>query len=137
MSLRIETTTDGTNNLKQSDNLKKALDGFKYHIDKLIKEQVSQDELEAAKLQLKSKLKFALEGTGAKNSNLSSSMLTPYRNAYNEEFLRALDNITAEDVQKIAVHFLSKPSVISIIASENTIKANENYLKWLGKYKQY
>ena len=137
LSLYIGTTTDGTDNPNQADNLKKAINGFKEHVSKLINEKVSNEELEAAKLQINSKLKMAMESTQAKNSNLASSMLTPYKASYVKELLKAIDNTTADDIQTVASHYLTKPSVISVIASDATLKANEEYLKGLGNYKKY
>ncbi|MCR4880524.1 MAG: insulinase family protein [bacterium] len=137
LSLYIGTTTDGTDNPNQADNLKKALDGFKFHINKLVNEKVSQEELDAAKLQIRSKLKISLESTQAKNSSLASAMLTPYKTLYEKELLKAIENITVDDIQNIAAYYLSKPSVVSVIASDATIKANEAYLKSLGNYKKY
>ena len=137
LALGISTTTDGTDNTNQSDNLKKAIDGFKYHIDKLISEKVSKEELEAAKLQIKSRRKFTSESTMRKNINLSCEMLTPYKMFYEEEFIKALDEVSADDIQRVASYYLTNPSVISVIASESAIKANEEYLKGLGAYKRY
>jgi len=135
LSLRIYTTTEDGKNPKQSENLQKAINGFKKHIDKLMNEKVSQEELEAAKLQIKSKLLFGLEFTTAKNGMLIYSMSTLYKQNTLKSLLNAIDAITVDDIQTIAKHYLSKPSVISVVASKNTIEKNKDYLKSLGEYK--
>jgi len=137
LQLGIFTTTDNSNNPQQSENLQKSLNGFSQHIQKLINQNVSQEELEAAKLQIKSALEFNFEPIEGKNSILTSSMNTIYRENYLKEFLKALENTTVEDIRKIAQYYLTKPSVISIIASEKTIKENENYLNSLGELQKF
>ena len=137
LALNISTTTDGTDNPSQAENLKKAIEGFKIHVNKLITEKISNEELNAAKLQIKSKLQFEKESTAGKNHILSAAMNTPYKTHYENEFMSALENTTSEDIMRIAEHYLTKPSAISIIASDATIKANEAYLKGLGNYRSY
>ena len=137
LALKISTTTDGTNNPKQSENLKKSIDGFNNHINKMISQKVSGEELDAARLQIKSRLKFASESTDGKNALLSTSMMTPYKMFYQQEFLKALDMVTPDDIQRVASYYLTKPYVISVIASDKTLKENEEYLKGFGNYKKY
>lgn len=135
LALRIHTTTEDKNNPKQSENLQKALNGFKKHIDKLINEKITQEELDAAKLQIKSKLLFELESTLVKNGILVYSMTTLYKQDTLKSLLSAIDAITVDDIQTIAKHCLDKPSAISIVASKNTIENNKDYLKSLGELK--
>ena len=57
-----------------------------------------------------------------------------YKENYLKELLLAIEKTTPADVQKIANYYLSKPSVISVIASENTLKKNEDYIATLGEH---
>ncbi|MFA6988752.1 MAG: pitrilysin family protein [Candidatus Gastranaerophilaceae bacterium] len=136
LQLKIFTTTENSAYPNQSQNFKKSLEGFKKHINKLITELVSTDELETAKLAIKGNLMFKSESVSGKNSLLSSNLDTPYGSKYNDELFSAIDNAKADDIQKIASFYLTKPSVVSIIASQNTLQANKNYLTTLGEVKE-
>jgi zinc protease len=136
LQLQIFTTTENSAYPNQSQNLKKSLEGFKKHINKLITELVPVAELEAAKLKIKSELLFASESVGGKNLLLAASLNTPYGKKYIEELFSAIDNTTPESIQKIAAFYLTKPSVVSVIASQNTLQANKNYLASLGEVKE-
>lgn len=136
-TLRIFTTTDNPENPKQSDNLKKSIGGFSHHIEKLVMHNISNEELNAAKLQLKSGLAFDLESTGGKNHMLVNSMNTLYKEKYLSQLYDAIDSATANDIRKIAAYYLTKPSVISIVASEKTLMENESYLKNLGEVQKF
>ena len=68
---------------------------------------------------------------------LATAMLSPYKMFYKEEFQKALDEISPDDIQRVASYYLTNPSVISVIASGAAIAANEEYLKSLGEYKKF
>jgi len=51
--------------------------------------------------------------------------------------MKAVDAIKVSDIRKIANHYLTKPSVISVVASEKTFKENEEYLKSLGAIEKF
>jgi zinc protease len=138
IALEIKTTTeDGKNGRNQYENVQKSLDGFKKHINLLMGSRVPQGELDGAKLKIKSKLMFEAESSFGKNTLVNTGFSTPYGTAYSKELLKAIDTITAEDIQKAAVYYLNKPSVISLIAGKNTIEANKQYLSSLGKLNVY
>ncbi len=120
--MRIFTTTDNS-----SDNLKKSLDGFDKHIKQFIEKEITKEELEAAKLQIKSRILFEMEATQGKNMLTNSSMQSLYKENYLNEFFKALDSITPQNVQKTAQIYLNTPSVTSIIASKKTIGENKEY----------
>ena len=137
LTLRIFTTTEDSQNPNQFENLQKAIDGFRKHIENLVTHQIKLEELEAAKLQIKSKLLFGLETTAGKNAMLTISMDSLYREKYLASLFKAINDISTEDIRKIASYYLTNPSVISVIASDKTIKKNEKYLKSLGDYKKF
>lgn len=137
IALRIMTTTENGYKGNQFENLKKSLDGFKKHIDLLMTKPATKDEIDAAKLKVKSGYIFQAESTVGKNSLLIESYKSPYATKYTGELIKALDEVTAENVQKIASYYLSKPSVISIIAGKNTVEANKEYLNTLGDLESY
>ena len=60
------------------------------------------------------------------------SMTSLYKQDTLKSLLNAIDSITADDIQTIAQHYLTKPSTISIVASKNSIENNKDYLKSFG-----
>ncbi|MDD3150162.1 MAG: pitrilysin family protein [Candidatus Gastranaerophilales bacterium] len=107
ITLEIKTTTeDNKNNHEHFDNLQKSLNGFKNHIEKIKNEPVEQEELESAKLALKSRMIFGSESTLARNNMLSGGYNSFYGSKYNEEFLNAVENLTIQDVQNAAKIYL-------------------------------
>ena len=123
ITLGIKTTTDDKSaGVRQFDNVKKSLDGFKKHVDKLKNEKVSQEELTAAKLRLKTKLLNSIE-----TSDSQTTVLDRSKDSFNgisnlNENLKLIDTITAEDIQNAARYMFAGNSVISVLASEDTIK---------------
>ncbi len=122
ISLGIKTTTDNpSENIEQFDNVKKSLDGFKKHIEMLKTQPVSQDELDSAKLSVKTKLLNVLETSDGQTGVLSGSMDSYYGiNMVNKNF-KLIDEITAADIQNAANYIFNSNSVISILASQKTL----------------
>lgn len=121
--LGIKTTTDDkTAGVQQFDNVKKSLEGFKKHIELLKTEPVSENELNAAKLRIKTKLLNSIETSDSQTVVLDSSIdsITGL-NSLNEN-LKLVDSVTAEDIKNAANYIFSTPSITSVLASEDTIK---------------
>lgn len=140
IGLEIKTTTDdakSNNGVPLYENLKKSLEGFKYHILKMQNEPVSDDELKSAKLALKSKIIFGCESSAGKTELIQGGYNTPYGKDYVSELIKAIDNITAKDIQNAAKLYLGQPSVTSIVASPDTIKNQQPYLQSLGDVLNY
>ena len=122
MTLAIKTTTDNpTENIQQYENVKKSLDGFKSHIEKLKNEKVSQQELEAAKLRIKTKLLNTLESSESQTIVLSASKDSPSGIDAVNKTLALVDEITPDDLQQAARYIFDGKSITSILASQNTL----------------
>lgn len=122
ISLGIKTTTDNpSENIEQFDNVKKSLDGFKKHIEMLKTQPVSQDELDSAKLVVKTKLLNVLETSDGQTGVLSGSMDSYYGINMVNKNLKLIDEITAADIQNAANYIFNSNSVISILASQKTL----------------
>ena len=123
IALGIKTTTDDkeANDIKY-DNVEKSLNGFKNHIQKIMNEKVSQEELNGAKLRMKTKLLNSIESSASQTAVLSDSKESIYGVKATEEKLRLIDSITPDDIQNAAKYIFSKPSVTTVIASEDTLK---------------
>ena len=122
VSLAIKTTTDNpTENVQQFENVEKSLKGFKKHIEKLQNEFVTQEELDSAKLRIKTKILNSLESSASQTSVLAGAKDTIYGvNSVNEN-LKLVDQITAQDIQNAAKYIFSGKSLTSILASQKTI----------------
>lgn len=134
LTMRILTTTDDK---KQNDikyeNLQKSLDGFKEHTDKLMTEYVSDEELESAKMQLKQDIAMQMELPGSATSLISMNMTQPFGIKRIDEYVKAIDKITKQDIMDAAKHIFSNKPVYSILASADTINNQNSYISSLGE----
>lgn len=127
-SLYIKTTTD---NPKSYKNLEKSIEGFKKHINKMINETVSQDELNNAKAVLKNRLLNNCEMTADKNSLIIKDFDIDRTNKILEE----TENISVQNIQDTAKEVFSTAPVYSIVATDKTLKNNTNYINSLSDNK--
>ena len=123
ITLGIKTTTDDkeANDIKY-DNVEKSLNGFKKHVQKIMNEKVSEEELNGAKLRIKNKLLNSIESSASQTVVLSDTKESIYGPAATAEKLKLIDTITPEDIQNAAKYIFSRPSVTTVIASEDTLK---------------
>lgn len=132
ISLRIGTTTENKETGEQSfDNVQKSLEGFKRHIEKIKTEKVTEDELNNAKLNFKNAILNDNHDYGDKNINLILGANSPYGIFKDNQLFEEIDKITADDIYNTANYVFSTKPTYSIVATENTLKANEEYLKSL------
>ena len=82
---------------------------------------VSQDELDSAKLSVKTKLLNVLETSDGQTGVLSGSMDSYYGINMVNKNLKLIDEITAADIQNAANYIFNSNSVISILASQKTL----------------
>lgn len=133
LSLFIKTTTDDAQTGAVSyDNVKKSIDGFNQHVQKMMSENVSEAELESAKLNMKNKILNYSEMTSDKNVSMLLGLKSFYGVSLDNQILEMIDKITVEDVRACANHIFSTNPTVSIVATKNTIDNNKEYLKSLG-----
>lgn len=129
LTLKILTTTDNKETGEQHfENIEKAIEGFKKHIQNLKSEQVTDEELRSAKLFLKNAILNSSHSNSGKNSALINSIVSPYGIDRQNQLLSEIDNITKEDIYNAANYILNTKPTYSILATSDTLKANENYL---------
>lgn len=130
IQLRIKTTTENKDTGEVSfDNLQKSINGFNDNINKLKTQKISQEELSAAKLSLKNYILSCNESSYEKISSLMTGFNTPYCLAYKNILFDEIDKITVEDIHNAANYIFTNKPVYSIVATKNTLKANDKYLK--------
>lgn len=134
ISLYIKTTTDDsqTTGAVSYENLQKSLDGFDAHIKKLQKENVTDEELENAKLTLKNKILNYSELTADKNLSLLIGLKSFYGVSMDNQILDLVDKITVDDIKAAANYIFAGNPTVSIVATKNTIENNKKYLESLG-----
>ena len=129
----LSTTDDKKQNDIKYDNLQKCLDGFQAHTDKLMNEYVTDEELESAKMQLKQDIARQMELPASAAELLSMNMTQPYGIKRIDEYVNAIDKITKQDIMDAANHVFSNKPVYSILASQDTVNSQMNYINSLGE----
>jgi len=133
IELKIGTTTENKETGEVSfDNLKKSIEGFNKHIEKIKNEKVTEEELNNAKLKFKDNLFNANETDSGKNESLNTALVSPYGLNQVNEALKLVDEITVDDIYNAANYVFSGKPVYSILATENTLKNNKEFLSNLA-----
>ncbi len=129
----MSTTDDKEQNDIKYDNLQKSLNGFGEQVQKMLSEPVSQEELDAAKMQLKQRIAKQTELPSSETELLSMNMTLPYGIKRIDEYVKAIDSITVEDISSAAKHIFKNKPTISILASPDTIENQQEYINSLGE----
>lgn len=134
LTLGIQTTTDDKKaGVVNFENVQKSLEGFKKHTDLLCSELVTDRELESAKMALKQKITGQFQNPISKNNLILMNMQEPYGVKRIDKYIEAIDKITKEDLLKTAKFIFSYNPTVSILASEDTINSQMEYLKTQGE----
>jgi predicted Zn-dependent peptidase len=134
LSMYIKTTTDDENSgVVKYDNLQKSIEGFKKHAQKFLNEDITDEELENAKLHLKDKLLKETQLTDGKEAAVSTGFSSPYGVTYYNQALEMIDNITKDDIKSCAKYIFNTNPVTSIVATKNTLDNNKQYIDSLGQ----
>lgn len=104
------------------DNIKKAVEVILEEIDRLRKERVSDQELSEAKEKDKAQLYFSLETSDAMANFYASQQITEKRILTPEEISNRIDEVTAEDVQKVAMKYFNIANLRLTISGSLTEK---------------
>lgn len=131
VALNIKTTTDDPS-AKTYDNLQKSLDGFNEHVQKMMNENVTDEELENAKLTLKNKILDGSELTADKNIGILSGEKSFYGVSADNLALDLIDKVSAEDIKAAANYVFNSNPTVSVVATKDTIDNNKQYLQKLG-----
>lgn len=116
-----------------SDGTKTALSQIDNIINELITSKVDDETLNSTKKQIKSNLLIPAEASLDRNMDLESDYRKTYDIHYYEKLAEALDNITSDDLQKLAQKYLTKPYLLEISGNKNAIEDNKTYFANLGE----
>ncbi len=130
--LKIETTTENQDTGEVSfDNVEKSINGFNKHISKIKSEKVTDEELNNAKLNLKNRILNSCHDAGKRLTLLYQGVDSPYGISRENQMFDMIDAITADDIYNAANYIFAGKPVYSIVATENTLKENEQFLNSL------
>ena len=133
LSLNILTTTDNKEIGEYSyDNVEKSITGFNRQIQELLDGKFTDEDLEIAKRSIKAGL-LNNEGNYAKISALESGLNSPYSIDLKNKVYAEIDKITKEDIINCAQKIFSNKPIYSIVASQDTLDANKEFLDNLKK----
>ncbi len=120
INFEIETSTESEE--ASPDNVMKALSAFKRNVERLKTENVSQEELENAKIMLKTSILADLESSEGKLSSLENSINSAYGSSYLLQLYNAIDEVTVDDIKAAANYVFANPPVNSVVAGSKTIE---------------
>ena len=129
----MSTTDDKAQNDIKYDNLQQSLNGFETEVQKLITQPVTQEELDAAKMQLKQRIAKQTELPDTDTDLIAMNMVKPYGIKRIDEYVKAIDSITIDDISTAAKHVFTNKPTISILASPDTVANQQEYINSLGE----
>lgn len=130
---KLSELTLGTNVTGNTENLHKVIEEYTNCTNELITKPVSKEALEEAKIRLKSSIIYDTESSIGKNATVSSGYGSFYGASYQDELLTAIDEMTPEYVQALAKHYLTQPSLFTVVGNKKVIEENKEYLSKLGQ----
>jgi predicted Zn-dependent peptidase len=131
LSLNILTTTDNKKIGEYSyDNVQKSINGFKRQIQALLDGKFTDEDLENAKRSIKADL-LENEGNYSKIEALSRGLNSPYGINLKDKIYAEANKITRQDIIDAAQKIFSKKPIYSIVASQDTLDANKEFLDGL------
>ncbi len=119
MNLEIMTSTEAEE--ASSQNVIKAVNALKRNVQKLKTENVTEQELESAKKTLKTSILYKLNDSSTKNQSIMADIDNIYGLNYDNELLKAIDAVTADDVRACANYVFADPPINSVVAGKKTI----------------
>lgn len=127
-TLFILTSTDNKDTGTTSyDNLQKAINGFNRQINKLLNSEYKDSDLETAKRAMKAGM-LDNESAASKACSISGSMRLGEDLTYDNRRFEMVDSITREDIDRMAKKVFAGKPVYSIIASQDTLDYNKEFL---------
>ena len=129
-------TADSLNKKTNKDNLRKAFESIDKNLKALASITPQKSEIESSKKLAKNILLKKTETSRIRNYNLGNGLNTEYGINYLNKKLQSIDEVTPEDIQKAAKKLLAKNYAIAILANEESINRNKEYLSSLGEVKK-
>lgn len=123
INLKIETSTDPEITEEASPhNITKSVNAFNRNVEKLKNENVSQEELQAAKNVCKTTLLNKIETSGDFTTDILDNKEGSIGIYYPVELLNEIDKVSVEDIKAAANYVFANKPVTSIVASQKTLE---------------
>lgn len=135
-NLRIKTGIKDEND-NFNENIKKSLLGFEKHLKILTQSTPTEQEMITAKKSLFNALVIEAANAHGENYLIKQGIEQNNEALYINKLLKAIEKVKPKDVQEVAKKYLTKPSIISILTTEEAAKNAEAFLKTRGEYKFY
>lgn len=129
------TLTIFTNIAKQplQDNTKTAINQIDRLINDLINSKIDETILNNAKKQLRANLLIPAETSVDRNSKLNDNDRISYDINHSQKLTEAIDNMTPDDLQKLAQQFLTKNYLLELKGNDKAIERNKDYFLSQGE----
>ena len=132
ISLHILTSTDNKDTgITTYDNVEKSILGFGRQINALLNSEYKDSDLESAKRVLKARL-LNKESVYSRLSSVSNALYLDENLDYDNRVFEMIDSITREDIDKMSQKAFAEPPVYSIVASQDTLDYNKDFLASLS-----
>lgn len=133
ITLHILTSTDNKDTGATSyDNLQKSVNGFHRQIDKLLNSEYKDSDLETAKRRLKANL-LHNESVRSKLYTVLNTIEMGESLDYDNRAFEMIDSITREDIDNFSKKVFAGKPVYSIVASQDTLDYNKDFLNSLAE----
>ncbi len=113
-------------------NIKTVITDFDKTIDELAEKPLTQEELDSAKRLLQKGLLSTLEKSSTRNDRIAGGYKSSYGINYDKSLSEAIDNVTVEDIQKLAKKYLKQPYLMTASGNKEAIEANKDYFARFG-----
>ena len=131
LSCHILTTTDNKDIGEYSyDNIQKSINGFHRQINALRNSEYTDADLESAKRLLKAGL-LQKEGIPSKLNAVMDGINNSEGIELHNKIFAEIDNISRDDISKLAERIFSNKPIYSIVATKDTLEFNKDYLESL------
>jgi len=116
-----------------NNNLEKSLRGFSKHLDKLVKTLPKDSEVQRAQKSLINGFTSLFATASGTNTALIEGNTTKFGITFYNKLINEINKITPQDVQDVAKKNLTKPSVVSILTTEEALSKTKGYMETLGE----
>ncbi len=130
---KVARLTLSTNVTASTKNLHKVIDKYNESINELVNKPITLEKLESKKTSLKNKILSKTESSIDKNETIVEGYNSFYGTNYQQALFDAIDNMTSEYIQKLAQHYLTQPSLLSIVGNREVIQNSKDYFANLGE----
>ncbi len=127
----LTTTEDEETGEKTYNNVQKSIDGFTKLINSLKNGEFTEEELNAAKLELKRDILSITDTDAGKIYTIQSDMSSFYGALGTNLEYSIIDTISKAEIIDAANYIFNNPPVYAITATEETLKANKDYFNKL------